>query len=250
MTVRACAFDLGNTLVNDKQLQLNSLKHTAEWMKENGFLKDPEQFISTYLGFNKANLIPFLSHTFGEKIFFDLTLNELGISGIDTAILLDRYRSAVMDRIAADDDVIEAITYLRDRSVKTAILSNESTERVDAYLKKTHMEHLFDSVIVSKTIGIEKPDPKIFEEAQARLDVPFEEIVMFGDNEIADGACKQLGMIFVFVRGYKDPNWGWEKGAAFKPDHTIDYVTRASMEMLMDTLEKDTLYPDKEGLPS
>lgn len=70
----------------------------------------------------------------------------------------------------------------------------------------------------------------IFQEALNRLDVTGEEVVMFGDNDIADGACKQLGITFVLVTGYKNTAWFWEKGNPQKPDYIMEKITRRAVE--------------------
>jgi FMN phosphatase YigB (HAD superfamily) len=84
-------------------------------------------------------------------------------------------------------------------------------------------------------MGIEKPDLRIFQEALNRLNLKGEEMVMFGDNEIADGASKKLGIFFVLVTGYMNKGWIWEKGNSYPPDYVMEKITKKNMEMFLNT---------------
>ena len=112
-------------------------------------------------------------------------------------------------------------------------MSNESVERVDAYMEKTNLRHFFDTIVVSASLGIEKPDLRFFQEALNQLNIKGQQMAMFGDNEIGDGAAKQLGIFFILVTGYMDRNWIWEKGNPYRPDYIMQKITKKDMEMLL-----------------
>ena len=59
---------------------------------------------------------------------------------------------------------------------------------------------------------------------------------MFGDNEIADGACKKLGIYFVLVKDYMTKDWIWEKGSPHTPDYIMEKITRKDMVAFLDTV--------------
>ena len=107
------------------------------------------------------------------------------------------------------------------------------------YLEKTDLAQYFDTVIVSEAIGVEKPDLRIFQETLNRLNVESEEMIMFGDNEIADGACVQLGIFFVLVTEHKNENWVWEKGNPFKPDYVMEQINREQMRVFLDRISQN-----------
>ena len=117
--------------------------------------------------------------------------------------------------------------------MRIALLSNESVERVDAYMEKTNLRHFFDTIVVSASLGIEKPDLRFFQEALNQLNIKGQQMAMFGDNEIADGAAKQLGIFFILVTGYMNRNWIWEKGNPYRPDYIMQKITKKDMEMLL-----------------
>ena len=89
-------------------------------------------------------------------------------------------------------------------------------------MDKTKLAPFFDVVIVSERVGVEKPDLGFFQEALHQLKIEGDQMVMFGDNEVADGACKQLGIPFVLVTAYKNKGWIWEDGNAYQPDYVLE----------------------------
>jgi len=140
------------------------------------------------------------------------------------------YRNFLLDRVSLDPEMVDGLEYLRSRGLKTCIVSNERTERVTDFLAKTGLGPLFDEVIVSEAMGVEKPDERIFRRALDLFSVRGEEAAMFGDNEIADGGCRGLGMPFVLVTEHKNREWGWEEGSPHPPDYVLDRITRESLQ--------------------
>ena len=239
---KACVFDLGNTLINDSQITQEATVAMGAWLLEHALTDSKETFIATYTKINTDTVRPFISHTYGELEFFEKTLQHLGVTAIPPAEALQKYREIVTAKFLPDRDILETFQFLREQAVKIALLSNERVDRVDCYMDQTGFREFFDTIIVSEGIGVEKPDRRIFEEALTRLNISGKEMVMFGDNAIADGACKQLGSTFVLVTGYKNNTWIWEEGEPHKPDYVIEKITRSALEKLINNLNR------KEGL--
>jgi FMN phosphatase YigB (HAD superfamily) len=231
--LRACAFDLGNTLSDDTTLLESSLADVAAWLVERGALRDPALFAATYRRVHEASKTSFISHTFGERVFFEETFLELGVRGIDPTEALAWYRARVMDRTCVDPEVPTVLAWLRTLGLRIGIISNERTERVRAFLEQTHLASHFDVVVVSEDVGIQKPDHGIFRLALERLGTEAQETAMFGDSEVADGACRGLGMVFVLVTRYRRKGWGWEAGATHAADHVMDRIGRQEMERFL-----------------
>ena len=231
--IRACLFDLGNTLVPDVSLFQTAVAEYAAALHQRGFVPSADEFVRTVTRANRARNAPFLSHTYGEEIFFADALAELGLSGLTPRQALTGYREVLMRRMEVDPEVAAGLDFLRERGTKVGLLSNESVARVDAFLDKTGIG--FDIVIVSQAVGIEKPDRRIFQEALDRLGLPAADVAMFGDNVVADGACRDLGITFVLVTGYRRSDWAWEEGSPREPDHVLEKITIAA---LRDFLER------------
>ena len=235
-SISVIGFDLGNTLVNDTDLSQKATLDMGNWLFENAHVTSAQDFSSIYTRINHATKKPFISHTFGELDFFEKTFDEMAVTTISAAASLEIYRRILMQKIHPDRDIVEAFRLIRERNLKIALMSNERSCRVEAYLEKTKLAPFFDEVIVSESIGVEKPDPRFFQEALHRLSINGEQMVMFGDNEVADGAAKQLGIIFVLVTAYKHKTWIWEDGNPYRPDHIIERITRKNMAQFLQTI--------------
>ena len=228
-TIRACVFDLGNTLINDSLLSKNAAEDMSRWLQERELIRSREDFLTTFLRINYGTRKPFISHTFGEAEFFQKTFDELGVKGISAEEALKTYRNLLLSRIVPDPGIADTFKFLRDKGIRIALLSNERTIRVDSYLEKTKLGPCFDAIVVSESIGVEKPDHRAFQEVLTRLNIRGDEAAMFGDNQIADGASKELGFLFVLVTAYLNGGWVWEEGLPYPPDHVMGKITPADM---------------------
>ena len=237
--IKACAFDLGNTLINDTQLAKCATVEMADWLFSKSLIQSREAFLATFERANHSSEKPFISHTFGEIEFFEETFEKLAINAISAQDALKKYREILMKKIQPDKDIVDALQLLKEKNMRIALLSNESAERVDAYMEKTNLRHFFDAIVVSASIGIEKPDLRFFQEALNQLNIKGEEMAMFGDNEIADGAAKKLGIFFILVTGYMNRNWIWEKGNPHRPDYIMEKITKKNMEAFLNTVPLD-----------
>ena len=235
-SIKACAFDLGNTLINDTQLAKAATADMCQWLFDNALIQSRETFIATYEDVNHNTKKPFISHTYGELEFFEETFERLAIHAISAEDALKQYRTILMQKIEPDKDIVAALQFLKEKNMRLALLSNESVERVDAYMEKTNLRHFFDAVVVSAGIGIEKPDLRFFQEALNQLNLQGEEMAMFGDNEIADGAAKKLRIFFILVKNYMNKSWIWEKGNPYPPDYVMEKISRKDMAVFLDTV--------------
>ena len=239
ITPKAFVFDLGNTLFNDAQTTQDSIAEMGTWLFENSMIESGDVFVSTYTRVNDEDFTPFISHTFGEVDFFEKTFQELGVTAISPQDALLRYREIVAARFIPEQDLLDTFQFLKENGFKIALLSNERVSRVDEYMERTGFKKFFDTVIVSEDVGIEKPDLRIFEEALTRLNIQAEEMVMCGDNVVADGACKQLGIFFILVTGYRKEGWIWEQGEPQSPDYVMEKITKHEIEAFLTDAEKE-----------
>lgn len=83
--------------------------------------------------------------------------------------------------IAADPDMYLLVEELRGRGMRVALLSN-----VDPHLgqlvRRFGMYKPFDPCLLSHEVGMEKPDPRIYELLLGRLALPAEEVVFIDDK--------------------------------------------------------------------
>jgi HAD superfamily hydrolase (TIGR01509 family) len=90
-------------------------------------------------------------------------------------------------------DVPDVLASLRKLRIRTALVSNIHFD-VRPALVTQGIARYFDAVILSFELGVQKPDPAIFQEALRALDVRPEEALMVGDSPDVDGAAAWLGI--------------------------------------------------------
>ena len=99
---------------------------------------------------------------------------------------LSTYRTTISGSVVyLFDDVIEVIAYLKDK-YRLAILTNGSPVSQRRKLESTGILNLFELSVVSGEVGIDKPDPRIFDVMCDRLNVKPEECLYIGDNYVND----------------------------------------------------------------
>jgi glucose-1-phosphatase len=94
----------------------------------------------------------------------------------------------------------ELLSSLRQR-FRLAALSNSNELHWERHTNDIGVTALFDVAISSHQVGAAKPDPAIYQEALARLDVPPEAIMFFDDSHANVVAATVLGMRAFQVEG-------------------------------------------------
>jgi putative hydrolase of the HAD superfamily len=111
------------------------------------------------------------------------------------------------ERWRAYDDVAVEFTRLRTAGVRLGIISNWDG-RLEGLLEGLGLAQLLDTVVCSATVGLHKPDPRIFELACSRLEVDPASCVHVGDHFYSDVlGARAAGMRAVMIdrRGAGQP---------------------------------------------
>ncbi len=82
-------------------------------------------------------------------------------------------------------DVRDTLTALRGQGLKLGVVSNWD-HRLPEVLESLGLARLFDALVYSSDVGVEKPDPRIFESALRRLDLPAGAALHVGDGRLED----------------------------------------------------------------
>lgn len=99
-----------------------------------------------------------------------------------------------------DEEITGIIRTLRDKGIRTALLSNFSAELAQ-WLADLGLKELFDAVVISAEVGATKPDPAIYRQVLERLGVAPEEALFVDDWRANVEAAQNLGMMGVRFRG-------------------------------------------------
>ncbi len=105
----------------------------------------------------------------------------LAAHGVDDAALKARLMALYLT-LNAYPDVAACLEALRAAGLATAILSNGEPEMLDAAVTSAGLTALFDAVLSVEEVGIFKPDPRVYQLAVDRLQVPPERICFVSTN--------------------------------------------------------------------
>lgn len=93
-------------------------------------------------------------------------------------------------------DTATVLRGLRDRGVRTAVVSNIAWDIRQTF---ADLDADPDDFVLSFEVGAVKPDRRIFETALTRLGVDASDTLMVGDSEENDGGAQALGIGFALV---------------------------------------------------
>lgn len=116
-------------------------------------------------------------------------------------ITVDEWRSRIVAGEHKDSRVIDYIKATR-KVYKTALLSNiASRESMNRRLSEEELNELFDVVVISGEVRVQKPEPEIFKMVVERLEVEPSECVFIDDSP---GYCQAAEMLGIKSICYKD----------------------------------------------
>ena len=187
--MRAVLFDFSGTLA--------SLEARDEWFTGTGFDAAQRANVMDRLTHPTASV----THHAWEYRDLDPALHrEAYLHVLQTSGLADEHAEELY-RLVTDPaewlvypDTAFVLTSLRLNGIRTAVVSNIAWD-IRPVLTAVEV----DEFVLSFEVGAAKPDPRIFTEALARLDVPAEQALMIGDSEENDGAARELGCSFALV---------------------------------------------------
>ena len=96
-------------------------------------------------------------------------------------------------------EVVDFARGLKDRGLRTALVTNNALEFRDFWRRSIPLGELFHHVIDSSEVGMRKPDPRIFELALERLEVEAPGAVFLDEHPGNVEAARRVGIRGVLV---------------------------------------------------
>ncbi len=197
MTIRAVVFDLGGTLVDERDFAL--------WTDIAGSLAlgtDADALAHAYADVERALDVepPKLAEEDAVVEFWREVLSRASGRTIDTALssrFCGKLRAGrVRHAPPLFSDARRCLDELATEGRRLAIVSNSTSEAaVRRILERNRILDYFERVVSSGTEGVAKPDPEIFRRALARLSVPASEALYVGNLEYTDArAARAAGL--------------------------------------------------------
>ncbi|MGH9400399.1 MAG: HAD family hydrolase [Thermoanaerobaculia bacterium] len=177
--VRAVLFDAGGTLIHmdgERASLAAGIPHddAAFGRAYEAALEEMRRWVLTHPRSTDRERMPL----FLEAILAGLGVPEAERRRAADAIAAEHRRANLWSRSA--EDAPEVLEALRGRGYRLAVISN-ADGRVRGLVERAGLAGFFEFVVDSAEIGVEKPDPRIFEAAAIRLDLPPSACAYVGD---------------------------------------------------------------------
>jgi len=118
----------------------------------------------------------------------------------------------------------EALRRFRAQGYGLALVADSRPNTPLNVLRQHGLYGLFDYLAISEVVGVEKPDPLIFQTALEALGIPksdYSRVAMVGNNLERDVVgANRLGLISIFFHG-NDRRRSWPLTAEEKPHYTV-----------------------------
>ena len=96
--------------------------------------------------------------------------------------------------------LVERVRSLRQEGYTTGIITNNVKEFGDGWRSLIPVDELFDFVVDSSSVGIRKPDPRIFQLALDQLgDISPGQVIFLDDYQANVDAARDLGLQAILV---------------------------------------------------
>ena len=183
--------DFDDTLIDTQGFATKCLKELFEEYSLNEYFISEDSFLKIY-------------HTHTKKLWEDYALGTIDketllkqrfekpfahvpqIIGEFTTELNKRFIEKVVHIDILIEGAEDLLFYLKNKNYKIIMLSNGFTEMQHKKIGSVGWDDYFDFVILSDEIGVNKPNPIIFQKALETSLSNVEESIMIGDSYLAD----------------------------------------------------------------
>lgn len=196
--IKAVLFDLDGTLLNRDASVEKFINAQYERLHEYVGHIGKEQFTSRFIELDCRGYV------WKDQVYQQM-VTEFNIDGLTWEQLLNDYVNGFQQHCVSFPNLHEMLQLLLDQSITLGIISNGYGQFQMDNIKALGIEHYFETILISETEGIKKPDPRIFERALQQLDVPANACLFVGDHPENDvKASRDVGMLSVWK---KDSQW-------------------------------------------
>lgn len=192
MKIQHIFFDLDNTLWDHRKNAYRTIKDLFE--KQEIDLKYPidfEEFHAVY-------------HDINEKLWEDIRdgiidkeylrkhrfYDTFRYFGVDDETLSMYFEEHFLDKILNHNELVEGaeyiLDYLKSKKYTLHIISNGFKEVTERKCILSKIDHYFNTITSADSVGVRKPNPKIFEYSLGLSNAKKEESILIGDDWIAD----------------------------------------------------------------
>ncbi len=229
-------FDQGNTLLMDPFLSVTKLQKIKfkRLFEGHGLSMDISNLLSQWMISNEKVHYPYAGHFYQEEPIIQDALRNLGIAEDIAAILglelLREYRVGLRKIIEADPrtkEVRGTLQKLQANGKRLGVFSNDRIVALGFVLNVMGVRQYFDYIETSESLGVEKPDRRVFEHMIKYFNAGPSDLVYVGDDPVRDvEAAKAKGLkavqYCVDIEKYQRPWRDYRVKVKWKPDAFIN----------------------------
>ncbi len=219
MTLDAIFFDIDDTLFSTSVFAEKARRAAIDAMIAAGLRADRETCLREL-----REVIAEFSSNYGHH--FERLLQRLpddAVEGLNRSVLtaagVVAYHETKWREFQVYDDVYDVLRWLSDRDLLCGVISaGLGIKQAEKLIRLRLVEFLTPSAIFfTEDVGINKPNPKLYRDALARLGLAPERTMYVGDNPLHDiDPANDCGIItvrsrrsgkYADVQGVTEPNW-------------------------------------------
>ncbi len=204
-------FDLDNTLWDFKGNSKLAMKSTFQLLGLDSTVDSFEDFYAAYSRHNEQLWKAYRNKQVKKKELtfqrFQLTFDELGITGIDAAKMNTLYLDEMPKQKNLMPGAKDLLVKLKAKNYELFIITNGFKEVQHKKMKSSGLEPYFTKIFISEELRTPKPDPEIFEHALTSANAKKSKSLMIGDDWEVDvlGALR-CGINAVYFNPLSLPN--------------------------------------------
>jgi HAD superfamily hydrolase (TIGR01549 family) len=235
ITTPVIVFDQGNTLIMDPFLKVLDLQKSKfrETFRLHGVESKFVSFEEAWESANKLVDYPFCSHFNQEEPIVQQALRMLNMPEDIAAILgpdlIREYRKGLKQIIAQDPRTLEVkrtLEILVAQGKKLGVFSNDRIIGLGLVLRTMEIISLFQYIETSEALGIEKPDPRVFQHMISFFQTDPQNITYIGDDPVRDiDPAKSMGLKAILYKvdaeTFSLPWRNYSLHSRYQPDASI-----------------------------
>ena len=198
-SMQAVLFDLDGTL-HDRALGLYNFARD-QFSRIGRHPRDSDQYTERFLELDACGRV------WKDEVYSQL-IQEFQLHSLQSpAELVQDYLSRYPDFAIPMPGTHNTLLQIRELGLKIGIITNGRTDLQYAVIDSLAITSLVDVVVVSEQVGLRKPDRQIFDFALGRLGVTSHNVIMVGDDPVADiGGAHNAGIRSIFFGNSRSAN--------------------------------------------
>ena len=185
--IRAVFFDIDDTLYDTSGFAAIARRAAVKSMVHNGLKCTEDEGYAQLMEIIKEKGSNYSKH-------FNILVEQ--INGVEDPLIIVNgiitYHNTKFAMLKLEPESFSILLYLKSQGYKVGLITNGKELKQWEKLVRLGVYPFFDDVVTSESVGVEKPNPEIFNIAMERLGVTAGTSLMIGNNFNADilGACE------------------------------------------------------------